>query len=51
MDAATDNALLNVVKLKISFTCLFQWSELRDYSEDKDYVVEPKYYKMPPLMR
>jgi len=28
-----------------------KWSELRDYSEDKDYVVEPKYYKMPPLLR
>jgi len=28
-----------------------KWSELRDYSVDKDYVTEPKYYTMPPLLK
>jgi len=28
-----------------------KWSELRDYSVDKDYVSEPKYYAMPPLLK
>jgi len=28
-----------------------KWSELRDYSVDKDYVSEPKYYTMPPLLK
>ncbi|XP_023330325.1 uncharacterized protein LOC111702785 [Eurytemora carolleeae] len=28
-----------------------KWSELREYSPEKDIVVEPKYYTMPPLLR
>eukprot|EP00088_Acartia_fossae_P017755 TRINITY_DN2015_c0_g1_i4.p1 TRINITY_DN2015_c0_g1~~TRINITY_DN2015_c0_g1_i4.p1 ORF type:complete len:253 (+),score=69.76 TRINITY_DN2015_c0_g1_i4:594-1352(+) len=28
-----------------------KWSELRDYSPDKDFVTEPKYYTMPPLLK
>lgn len=28
-----------------------QWETLRDYSPEKDYVVEPKFYTMPPLLR
>jgi len=28
-----------------------KWESLRDYSPEQDYVVEPKYYTMPPLLR
>jgi len=28
-----------------------KWAELRDYSKEEDYVVEPKYYTVPPLFR
>eukprot|EP00088_Acartia_fossae_P011130 TRINITY_DN15596_c0_g1_i1.p1 TRINITY_DN15596_c0_g1~~TRINITY_DN15596_c0_g1_i1.p1 ORF type:complete len:225 (+),score=51.59 TRINITY_DN15596_c0_g1_i1:137-811(+) len=28
-----------------------KWNEIREYSADKDYVVEPKYFTMPPLLR
>jgi hypothetical protein len=28
-----------------------KWSALRDYSTDQDYVKEPKYYTMPPLLK
>lgn len=28
-----------------------KWESLRDYSPEMDYVVEPKYYTMPPLLR
>lgn len=28
-----------------------KWSEIRDYSTEKDVVTEPKYYTMPPLLK
>lgn len=28
-----------------------QWQQLRDYSPEKDFVVKPKYYTIPPLMK